>query len=185
MEKCCKKCNKIFDDGEKFCPQCGQKLVKLDLKDEKEKIVAYYQKMFAGTNTEFITARNNVLLVRLKDTLETYNKVFAKICDREKCDLLEYNISIESFQGPKLKLHITPKKNYSYTSIYDVRIYGFITPKNIERFKKYKDEEAIQREVKYVQHELEWIGEALDTYKEEQKMWAKSLKLLEKVKEVK
>ena len=181
MEKCCKKCNKIFDDGEKFCSKCGQKLVKLDFKGEKEKIEAYYRKIFAGTNTDF-NVKKSYLMVKLKDTFETYNKVFARVCDEEKSDLLEYSISIESFQGPKLMLRIIPKKDYSNVLIYDVRIYGFVTSENIERLKKYKDKEAIQREIKYTQHHLEWVEEELNTYKEEQKMWAKCLKLLEKTK---
>lgn len=182
MEKCCKKCDKIFYNGEKFCSHCGQKLVKLDVKGDKGKIKDYYKKMFAGTNTDIVTLENNHLLVRFRDSNEVYNKVFARICDAEKCDLLKYSISIDSANGPILVLRMAPKEYYLYEQIYDVRVYGSVTPKNMERLKKYQDENGIQLEANYIKGKLDWIEKTVSLYKEEQKKWAKSLKLLEKTK---
>ena len=182
MKKYCAKCDKIFDNGEKFCSQCGAKLVKSDFEGPKKKVEAYYRKMFAGTNTDIVIRKDGDLVVILKDPLGGYDKVFAKICDKKKSDFLRYSISIECFNGPRLALRIAPREGYVHMGIFDVHVWGSITPKNIERLKKYIDEKAVQLEIEKVQGWLKHTEKTINSYKAEQKMWSKCLRLLEKKK---
>ena len=66
--------------------------------------------------------------------------------------------------------------------IFDVHVWGSITPKNIERLKKYIDEKAVQLEIEKVQGWLKHTEKTINSYKAEQKMWSKCLRLLEKKK---
>ncbi|MGN0263725.1 MAG: hypothetical protein ACI4DX_04965 [Oliverpabstia sp.] len=73
--KICKKCNKIFDDSNAFCPECGEKLETLDQTNNNNNVINNLSEYLKAKSDAFDN-NENVLIRWLPSILSVLGLIF-------------------------------------------------------------------------------------------------------------